>query len=270
MGVLAAFAAVLNGAQAPDAAEQSSYLKEVRAKALAYSNELPNFVCTRVTERFRDYLGTGKDWKAVDTIEEQLTYFERREKGTLLRVNGKPPTAEGTGVGITSSGEFGSTLRMIFDPSSGTAFTWQRIENLRGRAMEVFSFYVDRGHSSAILDVPRAAAVVSFRGLVYADRETKRVMRITTEAESPEGAPLQHVIHVLDYGSVLIGGQQYFVPFHDELRLQMPVELLGDTRKRLKSRMVAIRNEVDFRDYRKYSVDSDLRFDSGDPAAKKK
>ncbi len=214
-----------------------------------------------MTKRFVDYTGARDTWKLLDTIEEQLTYFDGRERYKMLHVNGKPPNASGIGQGVTSSGEFGSTLRDIFDPASGTAFTWERFEELRGRTMDVFSFRVDRAHSAAALNVSGVATVVSYRGLVYADRDRKTVLRISTKADSPEGSPLQNVTHLLDYGHALIGREDFLLPLHGELRLRMPEQLLRDSQKRLRARMIAIRNEVDFSNYRKYAADSAIRFE---------
>jgi hypothetical protein len=257
--------ASLCGAQAPDAAEQLAIIHQVRANALAYTKALPNFICTQVTKRFVDYTGAGDTWKRLDTVEEQLTYFDGRERYKILRVNGKAPNANGAGQGVTSSGEFGSTLRDIFNPSSGTAFTWERLDELRGRQTDVFSFRVDRTHSAAVLNVSGVATVVGYRGSVYTDRAGKTVMRITTEADSPDDSPLQNVTHLLDYGHALIGREDFVLPLHGELRLRMPEQLLRDSQRRLKARMIAIRNEVDFSNYQKYAADSKIRFD---PAAK--
>lgn len=259
---LAALWLILAGlarAQAPDSAEQLAILHDLRANALAYTRSLPDFICTQVTKRFVDYTGAGGDSKALDTIEEQLTYFDRREQYKTLRVNGKPPGAKGAGQGITSSGEFGSTLRQIFDPSSGTAFTWERFEPLRGRNATVFSFRVARERSTAVLSVPGASMIVGFHGLIFADPQ-RTVMRITTEAEAPQNSPLQEVTHVLDYGYALVGREQFLLPLHGELRLRMPEELLRDSRRRLKSRVILARNEVDFLNYRKYAAESAIKF----------
>ena len=259
----------LGYAQAPGADEQLAIVHQLRANALAYTKALPNFICTQVTKRFVDYTGVGDTWKLLDTVEEQLTYFDGHERYKILRVNGKPSNPNGLGQGVTSSGEFGSTLRDIFDPASGAAFTWERFEQLRGRPTDVFSFRVDRAHSAAVLTVSGVATVVGYRGLVYADRDRKIVLRITTEADSPEDSPLQNVTHLLDYGHALIGREDFLLPLHGELRLRMPEQLLRDSQRRLRARVIAIRNEVDFSNYRKYAADSEIRFDSAEPPAKK-
>ena len=49
--------------------------------------------------------------------------------------------------GNRSSGEFGSMLEDIFDPSSNTKFEWQRWATLRGRRMHVFSFTILKPYS---------------------------------------------------------------------------------------------------------------------------
>ena len=76
------------GPPPPSSEEQAQILDEIRANAINYSNNLPNFICTQVTRRTADPSGTGNHWRQLDTIQEQLTFFDHREKYVVTMVNG--------------------------------------------------------------------------------------------------------------------------------------------------------------------------------------
>lgn len=160
---------------------------------------------------------------------------------------------------MTSTGEFGTTLNAVFDPETKTQFEWKKWDTLRGQPVYVFSFRVDKARSQAQLDVPSSSIVVGYHGLVYAHRETKMVLRLTTEAEPTKDFPLQDVTHLLDYGNAEIAGQQFWLPLHGEMQTRMSEDFMKYGREDGHSRQVFLRNLVDFREYRKYTADSQLK-----------
>jgi len=286
--MLAAFSlAVAALAQAPPtAAEQEKSIAEIRVYAEAYTGRLPNFICSQLTRREivlapSDALsgvressmnrGGGSrinlaERKSTDTFEEQLGYFDRRENYQLLRVNGKKQKpGEPRPPGMTSTGEFGTTLSAVFDPESKTEFEWRRWDTLRGQPVEVFAFRVGQSNSRAQMEVPSRSVVVGYHGLVFAERGTHVVLRLTTEAEAPKDFPLQDVTHLLEYGAVEIGGQHFMLPLHAEVQTRMSEEFMKSGRAGGTSRQVFLRNQVDFREYRKYTAESVLKAEPDKP-----
>ena len=81
------------GPPPPNSQELAEILDLIRANAINYSNNLPNFLCTQVTHRNVDTTGTGDHWRQMDTIQEQLSFFEHREKYTVT-VPDKDPNAK--------------------------------------------------------------------------------------------------------------------------------------------------------------------------------
>ncbi len=175
----------------PSSLEQAEILDLIRANAINYSNNLPNFLCTQVTHRNVDPTGTGDHWRQVDTIQEQLSFFDHREKYVVTMVNGVPVSNrehQKLG-GATSEGEFGSMLYDIFNPATLTEFEWERWTTWHGRRTYVFSFQVTRERSRyEIYHGPTDRHVVSaYRGWVYADVVTKNVMRIRNGVRESAG-----------------------------------------------------------------------------------
>ena len=264
---------------APSAVEQTKIIDQLRAYAEAYTGSLPNFICSQVTRREillasdamsgvhqsapgRGNLGLAgaRASNSTDTFEEQLGYFDRQENYQLLKVNGKKQKpGQPRPPGMTSTGEFGTTLRAVFDPESKTEFEWKKWDTLRGQPVSVFSFRIDQPHSRAQLDVPSHSVVVAYHGMIYASRDSNVVMRLTTEVESPNDFPLQDVTHLLDYGPVDIAGRQFILPLHGEMQTRMSEDFMRYGRDGGHTRQVLLTNQVDFRDYRKYTAESVLK-----------
>ncbi len=134
----------------PDPDEQKKILSEITENAETYSESLPNYICTQVTQRNIDPTGSGDHWELVDKIQEQLTYFEHQEKYKVVMVNGKMTNNmehDQLG-GARSSGEFGTTLAEIFAPQTQTEFKWDRWTTLDGKRMYVFAYHVPQSRSN--------------------------------------------------------------------------------------------------------------------------
>ena len=278
-------AAIACAQSPPDTAEQARVIDGLRAYAKAYTKNLPNFICSQVTKREiilapNDVTGVRESMpsrggrlglgnaprKATDTFEEQLGYFDHKESYQLLKVNGKRPKAgEARPPGLTSAGEFGTTLWGIFDPESKAEFEWKKWDNVRGQAVAIFSFRVDQSHSQAELNVPSRTVVVGYHGMIYASRDSNMVLRLTTEAEPPKDFPLQDVTHLLDYGHVEIGGQSFTLPLHAEMQTRMSEDFMRSGREGGHSKQVFLTNQVDFREYRKYTAESVLKAEPDQP-----
>jgi hypothetical protein len=242
---------------APDAAQQKEILAAVTENALNYSNSLPNFICLQVTQRYVDRAG-GDHFVATDKIAERLSYFDHKEDYKVISVNDAPVTNrkhEQLG-GATSSGEFGTMLREIFDPASQTEFQWERWGKLRGRIMHVFSFRVRLENSQYRItaeDVNRTVTV-GYHGLIYADRDSRSVMRITMEAAAiPADFPIRSASAPLDSDSIAISGEKFILPLKVEMQMRD-----GNS---------AMKNQAAFRLYNKFGADTSITFDAPDAAA---
>lgn len=237
----------------PSAAEQKRILAEVREYALSYVKRLPDFICTQVTRRYVDPSGL-EIWQRQDVVTARLSYFEQREDYKVILVNNRMVDASLDSIGgATSTGEFGSMLREVFEPETEAAFTWHRWTTLRGRRAHVFSYRVAQPKSKWRLSYQRQLEILTaYRGLVYVDAEIPMVLRITLEAvDVPPTFPIQQASTVLDYDFIEIAEQQYVLPLRAVVRMR-------------EGRLLA-KNEVEFRLYRKFGADTVITFDTPDP-----
>lgn len=235
----------------PSSIDQKQILDQITEQALNYTDNLPNYICTQVTRRHIDRSGT-ENYSLADTVQEQLTFFDKKESYKVTMVDNHSVTnTDHTQLGgATSSGEFGTMLREIFEPTSHTQFDWERWATLRGKRMYVFSFRVEQEYSKySILHVESRREIISgYHGLIYADRDTKSVMRIKVECDTiPPDFPIQQVSLDLNYDMTKIGDQEFLLPLKSELHSRQGKYLSW--------------NETEFRLYRKFGTESEIKFD---------
>ena len=241
--------------QTPDPQELRRILAQITENALSYVQQLPNFVCTQVTRRHVDPTGT-ETWRSDGVIQEQLSYVDHHEDYKVTLINDHPALRgmkhDQVG-GNRSSGEFGTMLENIFDPSSQAHFEWERWATLRGQRMYVFGYSIQQPYSKYSIhdDASGRTVVPGYHGLIYADRDSLRVMRITMECdEIPASFPVQEARETLDYDIAAISGVKFLLPLKADLRFKGGHELVW--------------NEIEFHLYHKYTTDATITFDSVD------
>lgn len=249
----------------PSSQEQAQIMTEVREYALNYSKTLPDFICTQVTRRYAApapgtrYGGSASSdptWYLQDTLTIKLSYFEQKEDYKLILVNNTMTTQDYHNLGgSTTTGDFGSMMREIFEPSTQAHFEWDHWGTLRGRRVMAFAYNVAQSRSQwHIVWEKKLDIVPAYHGLVYVDKETHEVMRVTLEAENiPVDFPIHRASTVLDYDFQQLSGKTFLLP-------------LKSTSVMATSEFLS-KNDEEFRVYRKYSAESDIKFDVTDVPA---
>ena len=181
-------------------------------------------------------------------------YNGKAETYRLLEINGKATSKDFREVGgFRSSGEFGGTLRAIFAEKSKTEFRWDRWSRLRGRMAYVFSYRVPKADSTYSVGystfTTRGKSVTGMVGSVWIDRETKRVLLLTSEAEElPAEWPIRATPSMMDYDWADVGGVAYLLP------------------RRVDSLVIRVKNQrrnvTEFSEYKKFSAEATVSFEA--------
>jgi hypothetical protein len=249
----------------PTSEEQAAIISAAREYALTYSRSLPDFICTQVTRRYAatapgSRYGGGAasepSWYALDTLTLKLSYFEQKEDYKLILVNNTVTTQDyKTLGGATSTGDFGSMMREIFEPATQAQFEWDHWGTLRGRRVLAFAYRVAQSRSQWHINYDRKLDIVpAYRGLVYIDKETGQITRVTLEAvDIPPSFPVRSARTVLDYDFQEISGRTFLLP------LKATTVMASDE--------YLTKNDAEFRVYRKYTAESDIKFDTTDVPA---
>jgi len=252
--------------------EQARVLDELRSLALQYTESLPDFICTQVTHRgitkqanfgtlfngASSSQGPRGPASAIhnsadsnDVIEEKLTFFNQMEHYEIVAVNGKKISGQEhmKFAGAISAGEFGSALHNIFDPRSHALFLWDRMAHLTGRRVYVFKFQVPSENGAIVMDRDTDQKIfAAYSGKLFVDPDTLQVLRITSQLELPIEFPIKLGITTVDYKPIAIAGKVYTLPSRSEVRLKD------------NSRLYV--NQIEFRDYHKFAVESSIHYDS--------
>lgn len=238
----------------PDSMEQAEALAGMKEYALNYTGRLPNYLCVQITRRHYDpkdprYRAGG------DVIQEQLSFYDKKESYIVQMINHQSVhniSHDRIG-GVRSSGEFGSMLHNIFDPENEAKFDWDHWGTLRGKLMYVFAYRIEKEHGYGMADEEAHKTYVSaYTGLVYADKETKEIQRITLKTvEIPSSFTIKNVELKLDYQPTEISGHLYTLPFHYALDSD---DIHGKSN-----------NEADFKMYQVYGADTKITFEDSGP-----
>lgn len=244
----------------PDSETQAKIRGMMKDYALNYTQNLPNFICVQVTRRYVDP-NASDHFRSVGTVLAKVSYNAGHEDYRVYSVNGRYQNTDmehvGVGGGAISSGEFGSLMREIFEPSGEAEFGWDHWAKLRGRPMAVFNYFIDSGHSKYSISYYTSPSdeqriVTAYKGLIYADPNTGEIDRITFVAVNiPKSFPVSAATEILDYDLVDISGQQFVCPMMARLLM---------TAGREKSK-----NEIEFRDYRKFGTESIIQYGAEAP-----
>src|SRR5690242_4463885 len=261
IGVLALVAA--SAQPPPEPTEQQHVLNTLAGFAHDYIQRLPDFTCRRVTQHFRKKTGTA-EWRPQVKVAQELSYYGHEEHYEIVDINDVPkkkvPLAVTTEGFVATNGNFAWILSQLFEPSSRTAFQWKNWETLRDTQAYVFSYRVLRENSvaqsdrcvSGVLFQNCKAIRYGYHGLLYADKDSLRIMRITLEPEDlPESH--SHGSETVHYEHVSVAGGEYLLPLADTYETHTGKTLY--------------RNESVYRNYRKFTAESSLSTSIEPPSA---
>jgi hypothetical protein len=232
----------------PSSQEQRRVLDQAQEYAANYSKNLPNFICTQVTRRYVDPSGL-EFWQSQDVIVTKLSFFEQKEDYKVVLLNNSPVNTTMHKVGgTTTTGEFGTLLKDLFATETGARFDWERWATLRGRRMHVFTYKVPKERSKYTIVYERTQAyTAAYEGLIYVDRDSGSIMRITQNVlETPAGFPINMVRNVLDYDFISIAGAQFVLP--------LKASTISRTGR------VMFKNDTEFRMYNRFGTESVITF----------
>ena len=233
---------------APAAGELQRLWGEATASALSYSARLPNFRCNRETRRLTAPVRGSERFREADSIIEELTYEGGKETYKTMEVNGEKSSMRRDALkGVQSRGEFGSMLKSIFRPEAAAKYQWAGRAMSGGALCDVFDVDVPVSRSNFILTFNLRQEIAGFHGRVFIDEESGLVRRVVLEGGGlPKDFLLQSPTFSLEYGMVRIASDDYLLPLRSVLQVRQGKQV--------------VRNETQFRDYRKFEAASQIKF----------
>jgi hypothetical protein len=238
-------------------ADWPRFLESVRAKALAYTDYLPNFICTQVTQRH--VRSPQRGWKLVDNFVAELTYFGKEEHYKILTVGNNAATdatIENLS-GTTSTGEFGTEMRSLFDPAANTSFRFEGRAQSNGHETVRIAYEVPRKPRGRTITYTynteqgmntKRTIVTAYRGRCWIDPTSFQLVRLEYEAlDVPKKFPIIRSEGATDYDLADLEGKKYWLPVRAEVLLL--VDLVD------RGARVHTRNVIEFKRYRKFEAE---------------
>jgi len=224
-------------------------IRKAADAALDFTETLPNYVCQEMMSRYQS-ASAKPNWQPIDVVSANVIYESGKEDYRNVTVNGKPKKSiEETG-GAWSTGEFGTVLIDLFSPATNATFKYRKDSRTAGVVTKEYDFSVARENSHWNIHMDNQSYMPAYKGTVWIDPATARVLRIEMDAVGfPEAFATDHVESATDYQYIRLGdAKQYLLPVHAEtLSCQRGTNYCS-------------RNVIDFRNYRKYSGESTITF----------
>ncbi|HEV2445514.1 MAG TPA: hypothetical protein VGS58_06315, partial [Candidatus Sulfopaludibacter sp.] len=225
-------------------------IRKATDAALDFTENLPNYVCTEMMTRYQSETARP-NWQPIDVIGAEVIYEEHKESYRNLTQNGRKINKKMEELdGAWSTGEFGTVLIDLFSPATAADFHYKRDSRTSGITARVYDFDVDHRHSHWQIGMGSQTYLPAYKGSVWIDPATSRVLRIEMQAYGfPDDFPTDHVESATDYEYTRLGdAQQYLLPVHSEsLSCQRGTNLCS-------------RNAIDFRNYHKYTGESTISY----------
>ena len=233
----------------PPEREGDPIIEKTRENAYNLLESLPNYTAKQLTTRFQSTT-VKTNWQAMDNISIDLVYQEGKERYTNVLLNGKPSKGKAEETGAWSTGEFGTTIRDLFSTSTQADFRPLRAtETIAGRTAVVYNFYVKQENSHWRIHAPAESYSPAYRGTVWIDKETSRVLRIEMQSRNmPQEFPIDKVESTLDYEFVRLGTGKFLLPVKSE------------SLSCFRGSSNCSRNVIEFRNYRKFGSESSITF----------
>jgi hypothetical protein len=220
---------------------------EARSAADEFTSQIPNFIVEQLTTRYWSS-SIPPRWTALDIVSAEVVSVDGKEDYRNIKLNGRPTSQPVEKTGSWSTGEFVTTLQDVLSPYTAAAFVRRGDQTVAGHAVYVYDFSVKKPNSHwHIVAQDGRSEAPAYTGAIWVDKEHYRVLHIEQRTgPMPPSFPYDKAESTLDYDWVRIEGRNYLLPVRSE-NLSCSRGTTNCTR-----------NEIAFRNYRKFATDSNI------------
>lgn len=240
--------------KAPSGNDWPLVLARVRSNALAYSDQLPDFICNQTTQHFVRTQTPTVVWRMTGSFVAALSFYDRKEHYDIVSVNGKPEpgaTLEDLS-GSLSMGEFGSALRGLFEHRTQAEFKPVGFKKVNKRETLCIAFRVSQERSKRFITFNDRTIMTAYRGRCWVDPDNYRIVRLEKKSVGiPRHFPVTRFDMSVDYAPVTISGSSHWLPRQAEIWIDR--RFLGDHRTP-KSGQIRTKSKIRFDDYRRFGT----------------
>ena len=222
---------------------------DARRAADAFMEELPNFVVQQQTTRYHSF-SNGAQWRPDGVVTADVVCVNDQEEYRNILVDGKSsPDTRGENRRLVDRRICHHAAEPPF-ARTDAAFVRRGDDRIVGRAAYRYDYTVRKANSHwRIVNPDGRTEAPAYDGTVWIDKDSHRVLRLEMRTNSlPPGFTYDKAESTLDYDFVRIGSGNYLLPVKSANLACMSG---GST---------CMKNEIDFRNYRKFEAESDVTF----------
>jgi len=184
-------------------------------QAAQFTNrDLPNFVCDQTTWRSNEVaikkqvgrkVVTGKR-PMRDVITSEVRYIDGKTEYVNVRANGRPTNLDFPLRGMWTEGEFAPPGLCVVGSQTRPIFVYRGEDDIDGMSAQVFDYEVSKDkNQSWKWKLDNEEYLPSFRGSLWIEKSTGRLLRVSQEAFDVDGWVLwKDVAVTTDYRNVKI------------------------------------------------------------------
>jgi hypothetical protein len=234
-----------------DSQTADPFIEEAGKVARDYLDELPDFICQLIIQRYDGKGGSGA-WQENDILAYELAYDGKSESYNPISRSNRYGVQYGKSAlkeinGAYSKGQFASALRGIFGSDSKAIFKPAGRELLGGRETILYDFRMPAEFSTlAVSFNDRETLYPGYSGTVWIDAETKNVLRVSRASDDlPRDHPVSYGEDLVEYQTMKLRGRdgKFLLPARAEIIIAV------------RSPKRHFRNVMFFKNYRKFETD---------------
>jgi hypothetical protein len=219
-----------------------------REWADTFTQGLPNYLCQQITTRYIEQ-SRSSGWTAIDIVTAKLIVENGQEQYKEITVGGKRTNKSMLEIGGSSStGEFAGYLQALL-LTNAAKFKFSESTSVQGTPSAIYNFVVPLNMNRNLWQITVGGQTLrpQYSGAVWLEKSSGQVRRIEFQADKvPKDFPFDSVETAVDYESVHLGTGTFLLPVH-----AANIACRRGT-------SICTKNEIDFRDYHKYSGESTI------------
>ncbi len=224
-------------------------LEDARQASASILQDMPNFVAEQTTTRSSGFTDPPR-WRVVDIVAADVSVVNGKEEYKNLRINGRPTQDPIGKTGAWTTGEFVVTLQDIMSPVTNAKFTRHGEEQIGGRTALLFDLSVTAANSHWMLVSQDGRQVkAAYTGQVWIDKATHKVLRIDQKAIITRDMPYESAQTSVEFGFTKLESGTFLLP------------LRGESLGCVGGDAPCFKNQLVFRNYRKFGSSSTITFD---------
>ena len=242
----------------PSRVTEDDLIARARRSVNEAFQRLPNFRAKQITSMFGSSSKPVK-WIPDGVVTLEVAYEEERESYSGIRVDGKqladaPATADAAYMHSSwnkawSTGDFKTLSHCVFSELADADFRKTGTEKSNGETLVVYEFSGKRSSGCIGVTFKSQITYPAYKGSMKVRAKTGEVLHVELSAsEIPSAFPLDRAERSVDFRTVQIGGAEYLLP--------TTAYWFGCFR----NSYACFLNRIDFRDYRRFEVDSSVMF----------